>query len=68
MAALIYASKKIDVKDFKHCTLYVARKLNSGGCGFARPCPACMEAIKEYGIRKIVYTTNDGYAVEFINE
>lgn len=68
VAALISASKKIDTKEFKYCTLYVSRNLNKGGCGFARPCPACMEAIKEYGIHKVVYTTDDGYAVEFIRE
>lgn len=68
MAAIISAAKKIDIKDFKYCTLFVARSLNSGGCGLARPCPACMEAIREYGIQKIVYSTDSGYAVEFIRE
>ena len=68
MGALIAASKRIDSKEFKYCTLYVARDLKCGGYGLARPCPACMEAIKEYGIQKIVYTTDSGYAVEFIRE
>lgn len=68
LAAIISASKKIPAKDFKYCTLYVARKLNNDGCGLARPCPACMEAIREYGIQKIIYTTDSGYAVEFIRE
>ena len=68
MAALITASKKIQTKDFKYCTLYVARKLKAGDCGLARPCKACMQAIKEYGINKIVYTTDSGYAVEYIKE
>ena len=68
MAALISASKRLKSKEFKYCTIYVARNLNSGGCGLARPCPACMEAIKKYGIQKIVYTTDSGYAIEFIME
>ena len=68
MAAIISASKKIDIKNFKYCTLFVARKLNMSGCGLARPCKACMEAIKEYGIPKIIYTTDSGYAAEFIRE
>ena len=71
MAALISASKKIDVNELQYCTLYVARKSAYGGnngCRLARPCPACMEAIREYGIKKVVYTTDTGYAVEFIKE
>lgn len=28
------------------------------------PCPSCMAAIKDLGIRHIYYTTNDGYAYE----
>lgn len=67
MAALISASKKINFKDFKYCSLYIARKLNCGDYGLARPCKACMEAIKEYGIKRIVYTTESGYAVEYIS-
>lgn len=68
MSALIKASKIIDEREFKDCTLYVARKLNCGGYGLARPCRACMEAIKEFGINKIVYTTDSGYAIEFIRD
>ena len=29
---------------------------------------ACMEAIREFGINKIVYTTDSGYAIEFIRD
>ena len=30
----------------------------------ARPCPSCMAAIKDLGIKNIYYTTNDGYSYE----
>ena len=30
----------------------------------ARPCPSCMAAIRDLGIRDIYYTTNDGYVYE----
>lgn len=33
----------------------------------SRPCPRCMELIKEQGIKKICYTTNDGYVDERIS-
>lgn len=68
LAAIISAAKKIDMKEFKYSTLYVARRLNIGGCGLARPCAACMEAIKEYGIPRVIYTTDSGYAVEYIKD
>lgn len=32
--------------------------------GLARPCPACMAMIKNLGIKKIYYTTDDGFAFE----
>ncbi len=66
MSALIKASKVIEPREFKDCTLYVARKLNCDGYGLARPCKACMEAIREFGIHRIVYTTDTGYAVEYV--
>lgn len=66
MAALISASKQLSPNMFPYCTIYVARKLNRPGYGLARPCKACMEAIKEFGIKKIVYTTDTGFAVEYI--
>ena len=32
--------------------------------GLSRPCPSCMAAIKDLGIRYVYYTTNYGYAYE----
>ena len=29
-----------------------------------RPCESCMAAIKDFGIRDIYYTTNDGFVHE----
>lgn len=36
----------------------VARTTHSG-FGLAKPCPICMAAIVEAGIKEIIYTTND---------
>ena len=38
--------------------------MKKGGLGMARWCPACMAALKSLGIKKICYTTDDGYAEE----
>ena len=52
--------------DLKDATLYVYRKMKDGHSGMARPCPRCMSVIKKCGIKKINYTTPDGFASEII--
>lgn len=53
----------IDV-DWSKVKVFVYRicKGKSFGYGNAKPCPACLNAIKELGIRNIYYTDDDGYA------
>lgn len=43
-------------KDKPVHTLYVARMLKDGSEGLAKPCPACVEALKAFGVQKVVYT------------
>lgn len=50
--------------DFSKVKLYVYRIRNDQPYGMARPCPSCMAAIKDIGIKNIYYTTNDGFAYE----
>ena len=47
-------------------TLYVARLKRDGSVGLARPCPICEEAIREAGVKRVVYTTNGGGTEEYI--
>ena len=52
----------------KGATLYVAR-LSRSGVLFSRPCDNCRRAIIDAGIRKVIYTGDDGSAiVEFYRE
>ena len=44
--------------------LYIYRIRKDQPFGIARPCPSCMAAIRDLGIRDIYYTTNDGYVCE----
>ena len=37
-------------------TLYVARVLHDDSWGMARPCSGCMEAMKNRGVKKVIYT------------
>lgn len=50
--------------NFSKVKLYIYRIRKSQPFGLARPCPSCMAAIRDLGIRDIYYTTNDGYAYE----
>lgn len=37
-------------------TIYISRLMGNGETGLAKPCDICMMAIKEAGIKRIVYT------------
>ncbi len=53
--------------DLRGCTIYIARINNQGDTMISRPCPACMKAVIEAGIKEIVYTNEFGsYSVEQI--
>lgn len=40
--------------------IYVYR-ITKAGYGLAKPCPSCMQLIRDLGIKNVFYTTNDGY-------
>ena len=50
--------------DFTRLSLYVYREYKDGSLALSRPCKSCMALIKDLGIRKIYYTTHEGYAHE----
>ncbi len=54
-------------EDLAGCTLYIYRVDATGkylkNC---RPCDACYALIRKTGIKRIVYTINNGYAEEFV--
>lgn len=50
--------------DFSKVKLYIYRIRKDQPHGLARPCPSCMAAIRDLGIKEIYYTTNDGYGYE----
>ena len=49
---------------FSKVKLYIYRICQDRPHGLARPCPSCMAAIRDLGIREIYYTTDEGYAHE----
>lgn len=50
--------------DWSKAKVFVYRICNGKrlGYGCAKPCPACMNAIKDLGIKKIYYTDDEGYS------
>ena len=50
--------------DLTGATIYVYRETADKKLAMARPCPRCMSLIKKYGIKRIKYSTPDGFAVE----
>lgn len=63
----INSIKDLDV-NFSKVKLYIYRIRKDQDYGLSRPCPSCMAAIKDMGIRDIYYTTNDGFAYERISD
>ena len=61
----INSIKSLDI-NFSKVKLYIYRIRRDQPFGLSRPCPSCMAAIKDLGIKHIYYTTNEGYAHEQI--
>lgn len=54
--------------NFSKVKLYIYRIRKDQPFGLSRPCPSCIAAIKDLGIRDIYYTSNDGYVHERIEK
>ncbi len=50
--------------DIHGATLVVMRLRRDGKIGMARPCPRCLAKIIEAGIKRCIYTDNNGCIVE----
>lgn len=63
----INSIRNLDI-NFSKVKLYIYRIRKDRPFGLSRPCPSCMAAIKDLGIKDIYYTTNDGYIHERIEK
>ena len=70
--AIKNALNHLEVNDFKKTTIMIYRVKKQNGLrkaawvdGMAKPCEGCARAIMEFGIKKIVYSTetNDSYVI-----
>ena len=53
-----------DSIDWSKVHIYLYREYKDGRLGPSRPCPSCMALLRELGIKRIYYTTEDGFAEE----
>lgn len=60
---LISKIRYLDI-NFSEVEIYVYRETKGGRKALARPCAACTKALRDLGIKKVFYTTNDGYCEE----
>lgn len=57
---------KLRDADRSRWKVYLYREHANGTLAMSRPCPSCMALLKDSGIHRIFYTTDDGYAEEEI--
>jgi deoxycytidylate deaminase len=55
-----------DGVNLSDASVYVHREHKNGMLAMARPCKSCMELIKDCGIKRVFYTTENGYAQEYL--
>ena len=65
VAALLPVINKFDLSE---AVVYIYRENKLGQLAMCRPCKGCMSFIKACGIKKIYYTTYDGYAEEYLED
>lgn len=55
--AIKNALKDVNSSFLEQCTLYIARTKKNGSEGISKPCKGCRAAIESFGIKRVVFTT-----------
>lgn len=55
-----------DSLDWSRVQIYLYRELKNGKLAMARPCRSCFHLLRDLGVRKVFYTTENGFAEERI--
>lgn len=63
--AVMHVLKRKKLEELNGATIYVTRILKSGNLANAFPCQACMRLIRAVGIKKIIYSFDDGLTYTF---
>ena len=55
-----------NIDDASRGVLFVYRETKAGDVAMARPCDGCQRLLRDKNVRKVIYTTENGFAVEKI--
>jgi len=62
----INAISKTRTDNLRGSTIYIFRRDRNGDIAMCRPCNACMQAIRDAGIKDVYYTNRNGFCYERI--
>ena len=62
----INAISKARTESLRGSTIYIFRRDRNGDIAMCRPCNACMQAIRDAGIKNMYYTNKNGFCYERI--
>lgn len=54
---------RLDPEDIRGSVVYVWRQKRTGEPGMAKPCKRCAIALRDMGVKRVVYTTDDGFDI-----
>lgn len=49
---------------FRGAAVYVYRERKDGSPGLSRPCGGCIQVLRQHQIRKVIYSTPEGWVTE----
>eukprot|EP01125_Pyxidicula_operculata_P017716 TRINITY_DN6239_c0_g1_i1.p1 TRINITY_DN6239_c0_g1~~TRINITY_DN6239_c0_g1_i1.p1 ORF type:complete len:119 (+),score=7.04 TRINITY_DN6239_c0_g1_i1:136-492(+) len=67
MHAEILALQNRRLNHIKGSSMFLVR-ITSTGLALSKPCLACLQALREFGVKKIYYSTRDGIEVERVSD
>ena len=50
--------------DMSRSDLYIVRRHRNGSLAISRPCPGCMSLLRASGVRRVYFSTENGFCVE----
>ena len=56
----IFNTKFLTNRPLKNLVMFNIRLTQAGKIGLAKPCPSCLDLLKEKRFRKVIYSTNAG--------
>jgi len=62
-SAIKNALRTVSVEELSKATLFVARVKKNGEVAMSKPCKGCERCIVDFGIKNVVYTTDEGIEV-----